>query len=100
MVNLPVNYLFDNGLIFEMNRTLLHPLGLALSIKTDPNIVDGPNQVLVLSKTDDREGFLYNSEDFMSGAAKFSKFMKISGESTILSRHSALGYIRQTRSDQ
>lgn len=99
-MQLPLNFLLENGLLFEINRTILHPVGLALSVKIDPNIQDGPNEILVLSQTDDSEGFLYSSDDFKSGFARLNRYMKTSGESALTRRQSSLGYIRQTRSDQ
>jgi len=90
--------LLDQGLIFEINRQILHPLGYSLTYKpsSGSNDPDG----LVLLQTEDKEGCLYPESNFMEGASKFSIFMKDTGEKTLSDRMKILGYLRQTRSDQ
>jgi hypothetical protein len=90
--------LLDNGLLFEINRSILHPLGFSISYK--PSRSSDEPEALVLQRTEDAEGVLYSEKDFMDGAAKFSLFMKNYGEKIIQRRITVKNFIRQTRSDQ
>jgi hypothetical protein len=90
--------LLENGLIFEINRQILHPLGFSLTYK--PSTSSDDPDGLVLLQTDDREGCLYPESNFMDGASKFSIYMKNIGEKKLAARMKILGYLRQTRSDQ
>jgi len=89
--------LFEFGLIFEINRQVLHPLGYSLAFKKGDE--EEPDS-LVLLKTDDEEGCLFPESNFMDGASRFSMFMRNHGEEAIKNRVQKLGFIRQTRSDQ
>lgn len=89
--------LFELGLIFEINRQVLHPLGYSIAFKKGSE--EEPDS-LVLLKTDDEEGCLFPESNFMDGASKFSMFMRTYGEEAIRRRINRLGFIRQTRSDQ
>ena len=90
--------LFDSGLIFEINRSILHPLGYALVYK--PGVTPDDQDALLLYQTTDDEGMLYMEENFMDGAAKFAVYMKNIGEKLLQKRMNIRGFIRQTRSDQ
>ncbi len=83
-------FLLDNGLIFEINRKVLHPLGYALVVDVDPEdhrkiAIDG------LYETDDPEGFIFDSEAFNEGQLKYNKFLKESGQSRIETRRDKIG---------
>lgn len=57
--------LHDDGLIFAINRLVLHPLGLALGVQVanlDRERMRGDVQGLTLNATDDPEGFSYPQE--------------------------------------
>jgi hypothetical protein len=57
-----LNLLRESGILMEINRQVLHPIGLALSIDCDD---DG--NVLgisgILDSRDDPEGWIYNTDD-------------------------------------
>ena len=98
MKRVSLKELLDNGLIFEINRAFLHPLGYSLSYK--PSTGSDDQETLILQKTNDAEGVLYDEKNFMVGASKFSLFMRNVGEGLINRRISVKNFIRQTRSDQ
>lgn len=99
MKQVPTSRLIDDGLIFEINRQVLNPMGLALAVVVNPSNQSSPETV-VLMETDDDEGVLFSSEKFEDGAARFSSFFKRTGEDRVTRRMRTLGFIRQTRSDQ
>jgi hypothetical protein len=100
MNHVPLKKLQESGLLFEINRQILNPLGYSLVMKIDHKVQEGPQESLVLMNTNDSEGVLYPEEAFIDGATRFSNFMKTEGESRITRRLNTIGYIRQSRSDQ
>lgn len=86
-------FMLDNGLLFEINRKVLHPLGLAISANPDPKSKKRLN--LCLYKTDDLDGFLYDEEGFEIGAEKFEKYLKKKGQEKINFRMASYGFIEQ-----
>jgi hypothetical protein len=98
MKQVSLKTLLDSGVLFEINRQLLHPLGYSLSYR--PSMNSEETESLILQRTDDAEGVLYDEKNFMDGAAKFAHFMKTMGEDLIRRRVTKIGFIRQTRSDQ
>jgi hypothetical protein len=99
MKKVPTTRLVDDGLIFEINRQVLHPMGLALAVVKDPSNQASPETV-VLVESDDEEGILFDEAGFTSGAAKFAAFFRKVGENRVARRIRAVGFARQTRSDQ
>jgi len=99
MRKVSVKRLVDDGILFEMNRQVLHPMGLSMAVMVDPSNQAAPETVILL-ETDDDEGVLFNEEDFTSGAARFHSFFKKTGEDRVARRIRAIGFTRQTRSDQ
>ena len=86
-------FLRDAGLIFEINRKILHPLGMALEIKIND---DGTEEFGELwDCRDDAEGIIYNKECFKSGLKKFKAYMKEQGNTILKSRMEKLGYLVQ-----
>lgn len=86
-------FLRDAGLIFEINRKILHPLGLALEIIIND---DGTEEFGDLwDCRDDPEGVIYNKWCFESGLKKFKAYMKEQGNKLLKSRIETLGYLVQ-----
>ena len=98
MIETDPKILFDHGILFELNRQILHPLGFSLVFKERKSSEE--SNTLVLLRTHDEEGVLFPEKSFMEGAAKFSIFMKNIGEKALQKRMSKIGFLRQTRSDQ
>lgn len=86
--------LLDWGLIFEINRRVLHPLGLALAvlIDDDGNVVVSPE---VWDAREDPEGFLFEKNTFDAGQKKFLQFLQDQGAEILDKRQQALGFIEQ-----
>jgi hypothetical protein len=91
-------YMVDNGLIFEINRRILHPLGLSLIVDVDRN----NKQKLTISNlisTEDKEGFLYDEEGYNIGAEKYARFIaKKDISNKLKTRKDILGFIEQSES--
>jgi hypothetical protein len=86
-------FLLDSGLLFEINRKVLHPFGLALEI-----IVNDDNEVVFGNIWDyrtDPEGITYDDESYSVGNEKFKKFMEEFGANRLKSRERRLGFIIQ-----
>jgi hypothetical protein len=98
MNRISLKYLHESGLLFEINRQILHPLGLLLSFK--PSTSSTTPEELIIFQTEDDEGFLFPEEAFSEGAAKFSLYLKSIGNERLEKRVKAKGFVRQTRSDQ
>jgi hypothetical protein len=88
-------FLLDNGLVFEINRRILHPFGLALSVEVDDDDDDKVVFDAVLS-IDDEEGWLFDPESFEEGSTKYARFLE-KNEERLVKRESKLGYIIQEK---
>lgn len=85
-------YLIDNGLLFEINRAVLHPLGLALAVQ-----VSSDNEIvgMELRKTNDLDGLIYDEETLKECTLKRDAFMEREGHLRLNQRAKSLGYIIQ-----
>lgn len=91
----PTSFLIDSGLLFEVNRRLFHPLGLALAINKNPKDKEQA-EVYLWDCRDDKEGLVFSEETFKDGKDKFSAYLAKEGGSFINGRYEALGYIEQS----
>jgi hypothetical protein len=91
-------YLIDSGLIFEINRKVLHPLGLAMVVDIDRN---NKRQLAItaLFITDDKEGFLYDEEGYNIGKESYQKFLNKGGQERLDYRLAKYGFVEQDKSD-
>jgi hypothetical protein len=87
-----IRYLVDNGIVFEINRQILHPLGLAITVDADRN--SKKKLILSVIESDDDVGFVYDEETFEFGKAKFEKF-KAKQQEITSNRQQKLGFIEQ-----
>lgn len=94
---LSVDFLLQSGLLFEINRTVLHPLGLALEVQMDPE--KGATIERLWDCRDDEEGLIYEKGTFIHGATKYGAYMTTQGAKAIVARKKALGYVVQTAQD-
>lgn len=91
-------FLLENGLLFEINRQVLHPLGLALEVDVnDSGKIDFGD---VWDCREDPEGILFDPETFAEGAEKFNKYMEEYGQNCINNRLGRLGFIYQKEEDK
>jgi len=89
----PWKFLADSGLLFELNRLVLHPLGLALVLQVDD---DGVHTLSGLwDNRDDPEGICFAEETYAEGAEKFATFKRDNFVPRLPHRFHALGYIVQ-----
>ena len=89
-------YLYETGLLFEINRKVLHPLGLALSVECDDETDEVKGFAYLWDSTADPEGIRFSPESFMEGFEKLKKYLlAIDVENVLNQRRAALGYIVQ-----
>lgn len=62
--------LLESGLLFEINRTLLHQFGLALAVD------DTGAAPMSLLATSDPEGLTFTETQYMSGRSRFKRFVE------------------------
>lgn len=100
MKEIPLRTLHDEGLLFEINRRVLHPLGMSLALCWDDDARSGePSQVL-LTKTDDMDGVVFSASSFQEGEVKFASFMERVGHARITTRLGVLRFVHQESADQ
>jgi hypothetical protein len=94
MVQEPARFLYETGLLYQINRVVLHPFGYALAVSVDKKGV----MVLagIIDYSDKPHGAAYNVESYNEGRANFKKFWIEVGKRRIDIRKQALGYIQQT----
>lgn len=61
----------ESGILFELNRTVLHPLGLALAVVTDDET--GASTGLLLMETEGREELCFGPEDIRESMAALAE---------------------------
>lgn len=87
--------LIDTGLLFEINRTVLHPLGLALALQWNDNACEGEPDSVQLLATDDREGVVFTPDFYVDGLIKLAKYMETTGTAKRQHRQDILGFVEQ-----
>jgi hypothetical protein len=68
-----LQYLVENGLLYEINRLILHPFGLAIGASGAP---EDFKLVLLDAREKDATGFIFDYDARKSGEEKYSKFLK------------------------
>jgi hypothetical protein len=89
----PACFLAETGLLFEINRAVLHPLGLALEV-----VVEDDGQMRIGGLWDQQGepgGIVFDEESFQDGARKLAAFMSIGGETRQQVRKDMLGFVVQ-----
>ena len=84
----------ESGLLFEVNRCVLHPLGLAISIKIED---DGTEKFAEIwdVRDSDPEGIVFDSETFLDGEKKINQYMENKGNTNLKIRQAKIGFIVQ-----
>lgn len=90
-----IKFLIDNGLIFEINRKVLHPLGLAMFAEVDRS--NKKKLILLIQETDDLDGFIYDEEGFNVGKERFNALLEKSGQKRLNERFEKHGFIEQEK---
>jgi len=95
-------FLLDTGLLFEINRQILNPLGLALEVDVITDKTGAVETVFgkVWDYRDDPEGILMPDENYQTGLQKFTTFMSDEGNAILERRKANLGFITQPPPDE
>lgn len=91
-------FLYESGLLFEINRTVLHPFGLALEVNVD-NETGEVTLGDLWDYRDDPEGMLYGEGQIRVGMEKYTKFMEEFGDEKINERLKYVGFVIQDTGD-
>ena len=89
----PVEFLIDNGILFEMNRQVLHPLGLELHFRLDD---DG--RITAIDLLDNRGGdqpISFAPEAFAAGRGRYEAYLAEHGRRNMQKRRK-VGMVIQT----
>ena len=92
--------LTDDGLLFEINRRVLHPLGMALALSWGDENTDREPSSVILYKTNDPEGIIFAPETFREGDGKFQKFLNLIGGHRLAERNALVGFLEQENANQ
>lgn len=86
----------DSGLLFEVNRRVLHPLGVAIEVKLEKE--EGAEMEFggVWDCRDDPEGILFEETSFWRGMRKWCAYLAKAGQRAMTTRQSVIGFVRQT----
>ncbi|MEQ9569905.1 MAG: hypothetical protein RLN75_06915 [Longimicrobiales bacterium] len=89
----PVQFLVNNGVLFEMNRQVLHPLGLELHFRLDD---DG--RITAIDLLDNRDSPLpisFSPDAFHDGRGKYETYLNEHGRRNMQKRRQ-VGMVIQT----
>jgi len=89
----PVEFMRNNGILFEMNRQVLHPLGLELHFHLDEN-----GKITGIDLLDNRENpdpIFFSPEAYTEGRETYEVYLKEHGRRNIQKRRQ-LGMVIQT----
>lgn len=87
--------LVDDGLLFEINRRVLHPVGLALSLEWDGDSTEGEPDRVVLLRDSDPDGIVFEAKTFDEGLRKYREFLDGVGGHKLAQRQAVLGFVEQ-----
>lgn len=82
------------GLLFEINRRVLHPLGLALQMTTNEKGEEVFSDE-IWDCREDPEGIYYEEDTFELGHEKLDRMMEEWGERKMQERYEALTFVLQ-----
>jgi hypothetical protein len=87
-------FLSETGLLFQINRSVLHPLGLALEVSVDDKHGDIQfGRIWDCRECD--EGIVYGDESFKEGSDKFEEYLNKFGSNSINRRKKTFGFVEQ-----
>jgi hypothetical protein len=91
-------FLLTTGLLFEINRKILHPFGLALEVMEQEDEM-GQHHIVVseglLDLRSDPEGIIFGERAFIEGKNRLNKFLDEYGRQKLLLRKEKLGAVIQ-----
>lgn len=89
----PVQFLVDNGILFEMNRQVLHPLGLELQLGSSEE-----GRASAVELHDNRESvhpISFSPEAFEAGRRRYEAYLNEKGRRNMQKRRT-MGMVIQT----
>ena len=89
----PVEFMLAHGILFEMNRQVLHPLGLELHFHLDES-----GKITGIDLLDNRDGtepIAFGPEAYNEGREKYEEYLREHGRRNIQKRRQ-LGMVIQT----
>jgi len=89
----PVEFLRENGILFEINRQVLHPLGLAVDVRLDDS--GGIAEVELTDNRDHPDAICFSAEEFNDGRSRYGDYLAARGRQNIQKRR-RLGMVVQT----
>jgi hypothetical protein len=93
----PADFLHKSGLLYRINREILHPLGLAMAIEY-PDTMEECNGLpakVSVYYVDDEDGILFEHETMLKAQERAVNFMQEEGQKKILTRQNKLGFVVQ-----
>lgn len=93
-IDTPEKFLEESGLLFHINRAILHPMGLSLMLAVQESPLGERTTVLHLYETDNTLGFVVSEDDLPKQKQVYEEFLAERKE-RILTRGKKLGYIIQ-----
>lgn len=91
---MPMRLLYESGLLFEVNRRVLHPFGLALVVEVDAEDVSKVTFGGVQT-VDDVDGIVFADDVYREGMTRLAKFRSETGDEKLHHRYNELGYVVQ-----
>lgn len=88
----PDRTLVETGLLFKINREVLHPFGLAIVVEQED---DGTSRLKGVWSVEDPDGITFGPESLDDGERKLEAFMAREGRARAAVRQRALGYVVQ-----
>lgn len=95
----PVGFLLDSGLLFEINRQVLHPFGLALGVMPSESTDKEVGEFTIWDEREDKEGIVYSPEAFIRGTEKINQFLEDFGIEKLTERGIELDFMKQEYPD-
>ena len=83
-----IQYLLDSGILYEINRTIMHPTGLSLSARSGG---------LTLTDHSRNPVVVFDESSLKIGDQKYKAYLKEKGIAATLARREKLGYVVQVR---
>lgn len=93
----PADYMLKSGILFEWNRTMLHPIGLGLAVR--PCDHDPSKMEFALYDYTDNPVVTFDPATFNRGQAKWREYWTKEGIAVNKLRKRRLGINSQTRPD-
>lgn len=92
-IDRPVRFLVENGILFELNRQLLHPLGMQLKIQLAEQ-----GDACRLELVDNRDSptpITFSPEEYEQGREQYQRYMQEHGKANMQKRR-RVGAVIQT----